>query len=134
MYLRCFITFFVCLTGRVIFSTYALIWFFPLLFQMKKLRFEKLWFDNVRNYNMTNYRMKYYRRLSSPRVENHRNFRQKKSEEEEKDLFWSCRVNFNHFFRKIWHSVGTFTFSHVTKTKNIPQLMIWIFLFLSKHA
>ena len=41
---------------------------------------------------MTNYRMKYYRRLSSPRVENHRNFRQKKSEEEEEKK----RIYFGH--------------------------------------
>ena len=76
---------------QVIYSTYALIGFFPLLFQMKKLRFEKLWFDNVRNYNMTNYRMKYYRRLSSPRVENHHNFRQKKVKKKKKK-----RIYFGH--------------------------------------
>ena len=81
-------TFFVC-------STYALNnnWVFSLLFQVKKLRFEKLWFDNVRNYNMTNYRMKYCRRLSSPRVENHHNFRQKKSEEEKER---KKRIYFGH--------------------------------------
>ena len=120
---------------QVIYSTYALIGFFPLLFQMKKLRFEKLWFDNVRNYN-DQLPDEILPPIKFSTCGKSSQFPTKKSEEEEekKDLFWSCRVNFNHFFRKIWHSVGTFTFSHVTKTKNIPQLMIWIFLFLSKHA
>ena len=36
---------------------------------------------------MTNYRMKYCRRLSSPRVENRRNFRQKSEEEGRKKGF-----------------------------------------------
>ena len=87
-------TFFVC-------STYALNnnWFFSLLFQVKKLRFEKLWFDNVRNYN-DQLPDEILPPIKFSTCGKSSQFPTKKSEEEEekKDLFWSCRVNFNHFF------------------------------------
>ena len=111
-------------------------WGFFSTFSGKHWCFEILWFD-VRNYN-DQLPDEILVPIKFSTCGKSSQFPTKKEEgEEKKDLFWSCRVNFNHFFRKIWHSVGTFTFSHVTKTKNTQlaaQLMIWIFLFLSKHA